>query len=101
MTHAAAIVGPSGSGKTTLIESLIRLYRERGLRVGAIKHTHHILNDRDEGDTSRFLRAGAMPVIFASDDEVIVSPAGQRVRYDSPLALLALASRPGGARGGG
>lgn len=89
MTCAAAIVGLSGSGKTTLIESLIRLYAARGLRVAAIKHTHHPLNDRDEGDTARFLRAGASPVILAGEGEAVVFPAGERVGYESPLDLLA------------
>jgi molybdopterin-guanine dinucleotide biosynthesis protein B len=88
MTRAAAIVGLSGSGKTTLIESLIRLYAGRGVRVAAIKHTHHPLNDRNEGDTARFLRAGASPVILASDGEAVVVSDGERVRYESPLDLL-------------
>jgi molybdopterin-guanine dinucleotide biosynthesis protein B len=92
MTRAAAIVGLSGSGKTTLIESLIRVYVSRGLRVAAIKHTHHPVNDRDydpnKGDTARFLRAGARPVILAGDGEAVVFPEGERVRYDSPRDLI-------------
>lgn len=52
--------GYSGSGKTTLIESLVRYYRARGLRVGVIKQEHHDLElDREGKDSDRLFRAGA------------------------------------------
>ena len=86
--NAAAIIGLSGSGKTTLIEALIRLYVARGWRVAAIKHTHHPLNDRDEGDTARFGKAGAETVIFASDGEAILFPSRAAIQYVTPLDLL-------------
>jgi len=31
----------SGTGKTSLLKKLLPLLRERGLRVGMVKHTHH------------------------------------------------------------
>jgi molybdopterin-guanine dinucleotide biosynthesis protein MobB len=67
--HVAAIVGSSGSGKTTLIEQLIRVARERGLRVSTIKHTHHhaIELDTPGKDSHRHRLAGAAEVIVASD----------------------------------
>ncbi|HEU4521078.1 MAG TPA: molybdopterin-guanine dinucleotide biosynthesis protein MobB [Thermoanaerobaculia bacterium] len=67
-----ALFGRSGSGKTTAIESLIELFVGRGLSVGAIKHTHHALNTDDRGDTRRFRRAGANPVILAGDGEAVI-----------------------------
>ncbi len=86
----AAITGFSGAGKTTLIESLIRRYVAAGQRVGAIKHTHHKLNEERRGDTAAFGDAGAVPVVFAGDGEaVIFSPdSTRRVRYQSPRDLL-------------
>jgi molybdopterin-guanine dinucleotide biosynthesis adapter protein len=88
--RVASLTGDSGSGKTTAIVGLIRLYRSEGLRVGAIKHTHHELNERDEGDTALMRRAGAGPVVLAGDGEaVIFSGAARRVRFNEPQDLLA------------
>ena len=68
----AAITGFSGAGKTTLIVALIRRFTAAGLRVGAIKHTHHVLNEERRGDTGAFLDAGAEPVVFAGQGEAVV-----------------------------
>ena len=86
--HVAAVTGLSGSGKTTLVEALIRRYVAGGARVAAIKHTHHLLNDDDRGDTARFRAAGAEPVIFAGDGEAIVLPSHLHVRFQLPPELL-------------
>ena len=87
----AAITGFSGSGKTTLITRLIERYTGEGLRVGAIKHTHHPLNEEDRGDTGRFRAAGADPVILARTGEAVMfSGAGtRRIAYERPGDLLA------------
>jgi molybdopterin-guanine dinucleotide biosynthesis protein MobB len=66
-----AVTGWSGSGKTTLIVSLITHCVARGERVAVIKHTHHEINDRNQGDTARFLAAGASIAILTNDDEAI------------------------------
>src|SRR5687768_16313259 len=71
-TRVAALVGDSGSGKTTAIIGLINLYRSEGLRIGAIKHTHHEVNERDQGDTSLMRRAGASPLILAGESEAVI-----------------------------
>jgi molybdopterin-guanine dinucleotide biosynthesis protein B len=86
----ASITGFSGAGKTTLIVALIHYYRAEGKRVGAIKHTHHVLNEEHRGDTGRFRDAGAEPVVLAGRDEaVIFSDVGiTRVTYDVPRELL-------------
>jgi len=85
----AQVAGWSGAGKTTLIASLIRFFAARGMRVGAIKHTHHPLppNDECSGDTARFRDAGAAVVMLAGDGEATVR--GERVHYDDPSELPA------------
>jgi len=86
----AAITGSSGAGKTTLIVQLIGRYRAQGLRVGAIKHTHHPLNEENRGDTGRFRAAGAEPVILAGRGEAVIFAGSgiTRVPYARPLDLL-------------
>ncbi len=86
----AAITGYSGAGKTTLISALIRRYIEEGLRVGAIKHTHHPLNEENRGDTARFRAAGAEPVILAGAGEAVIFLAAgtMRVTFGTPRDLL-------------
>ncbi|HEX2835837.1 MAG TPA: molybdopterin-guanine dinucleotide biosynthesis protein B [Thermoanaerobaculia bacterium] len=88
--HVAAIVGFSGSGKTTMIVSLIRSYLAEGKSVGAIKHTHHPMNEEHRGDTARFRDAGANPVLLAGHNEaVIFSDDGiARTTYEKPRDLL-------------
>ena len=86
-----ALTGPSGAGKTTAIVRLIRYLRERGYEVGAIKHTHHPLNEDNRGDTAAFRAAGANPVILAGANEAVVFDAStpRRIVYQSPEQLLA------------
>ena len=88
--RVAAITGYSGAGKTTLITQLIARYVAAGLRVGAIKHTHHHLNDENRGDTARMRAAGAEPVILAGPGEAVIFRASgtSRVRYERPRDLL-------------
>lgn len=81
--------GPSGSGKTTRLVELIREHVAAGRTVGAIKHTHHPLNEETRGDTARFLDAGARPVILAGDGEAVVFDGGtRRVAYNAARELL-------------
>ena len=84
--------GPSGSGKTTRLVELIRSAVAAGRSVGAIKHTHHTLNDDERrGDTGRFLAAGARPVILAGDGEAVVfDNVPRRVAYSSLSDLLGM-----------
>lgn len=60
MHKIISIVGKSGSGKTTLLERLIGELKERGHKVGIVKHSHHD-NDLDmaQKDTWRFTKAGS------------------------------------------
>ena len=87
--RVAALVGSSGAGKTTAIVALIEHYTHQGLRVGAMKHTHHEINDRDEGDTALMRRAGASPVILAGESEAVVfDGVSRRTRFNDPRELL-------------
>ncbi|HUR83622.1 MAG TPA: molybdopterin-guanine dinucleotide biosynthesis protein B [Thermoanaerobaculia bacterium] len=87
----AAITGFSGAGKTTLLVQLIARYVAQGLRVGAIKHTHHHLNEENRGDTARLRAAGADPVILAGPQQAVIfanDAAPLRVPYERPRDLL-------------
>jgi molybdopterin-guanine dinucleotide biosynthesis protein MobB len=94
--HVAAITGDSGAGKTTLLAGLIRRLVADGKSVGAIKHTHHELNEEYRGDTARFLEAGADPVVLAGAGEAVVfrrqsgDQGTRRARYGDARELLAL-----------
>lgn len=68
-----SIVGKSGSGKTTLIEKLIRELKQRGYRVGVIKHICHKFEiDKKGKDSWRHMEAGADTVAVASGDKIAV-----------------------------
>ncbi len=55
----------SGTGKTTFLTEIIRLLKEKGLKIGVIKHAGRI--DLDDGkDSSRFFRSGADSVMVIS-----------------------------------
>ena len=66
-----SIVGYSGSGKTTLIEKLISALKQRGLRVGTIKHdVHGFEMDRPGKDSWRHKQAGASTTIITSPRQI-------------------------------
>jgi molybdopterin-guanine dinucleotide biosynthesis protein MobB len=74
------LAGYSGSGKTTFLEKLITELKNRGYRVGVVKHTGHPVEfDRPGKDTWRHARAGADVVALASPDNVAVVR-----KYQSP-----------------
>ncbi len=85
-----AIAAWSGTGKTTLLEKVIPLLRDRGIRSGLIKHTHHHMDVDTPGKDSYLLRkAGADQVIVASNQRwalMCETP-------DEPLNLHQLAAR--------
>ena len=57
----------SGTGKTTLLKNLIPILKERGLRIGLVKHAHHGFEIDIPGKDSYELRkAGASQIIVGS-----------------------------------
>jgi molybdopterin-guanine dinucleotide biosynthesis protein B/molybdopterin-guanine dinucleotide biosynthesis protein len=61
----------SGTGKTTLVEQLIALLKERGHRVGAIKHDAHKFDiDKPGKDSYRFTAAGADCMLITSSEKL-------------------------------
>ncbi len=88
--RVVSLGGPSGAGKTTAIVNLIRHFVAQGLTVGAIKHTHHPLNEEDRGDTAAFRAAGADPVILAGDGEAVIfaGSSTRRIAFPDPEQLL-------------
>jgi molybdopterin-guanine dinucleotide biosynthesis protein B len=65
--HVIGIVGWSGAGKTTLLEYLLTRLTTRGLRVNAVKHSHHdLILEAPHKDSARLRTAGAAEVLVAS-----------------------------------
>gem|GEM_PF-191825 len=61
----------SGAGKTTLIESLVKLLKNRGYRVGVLKHDVKKFEiDYPGKDSHRFTEAGADSVVIASPSKL-------------------------------
>jgi len=61
----------SGTGKTTLIKKLLPILREKGLRVGMIKHAHHALDiDYPGKDSYELRKAGAEQMLVVSRSQV-------------------------------
>jgi molybdopterin-guanine dinucleotide biosynthesis protein MobB len=68
---AVAIVGNSGAGKTTLLERLIPALKQRGLRVGVIKHDAHRFDiDHPGKDSHRLTAAGADTMMITSGEKM-------------------------------
>lgn len=57
----------SGTGKTTLLVKLLSLLKQRGYRVGVVKHAHHSFDIDEPGkDSHEARRAGARQVLVGS-----------------------------------
>lgn len=57
----------SGTGKTTLLEALIPLLKQKGIRVGMLKHAHHDFDiDTPGKDSYRLRKSGANQMLIAS-----------------------------------
>lgn len=62
------VVAYSGTGKTTLLKQLIPYLRQRGIRTGLIKHTHHDVDvDTPGKDSFELRKAGADQTMIASN----------------------------------
>ncbi len=66
-TPVIGFAGFSGSGKTTLLEQVIPHLREKGLRVGVLKHSHHNIEpDKPGKDSYRLRYAGSNQLLLAT-----------------------------------
>ena len=64
---AVAFVAKSGTGKTTLLEKVIARLKDRGYRVGVIKHDAHRFDiDHPGKDSYRLTAAGADVMLISS-----------------------------------
>ena len=86
MPQIICIVGRSQSGKTTLIEKLIPVLKNKGYRIGTIKHSHHIFDfDKSGKDSWRHKDAGADAVIIASPGKIAMVKNDRQGTLDSLL----------------
>ncbi|MEK6744297.1 MAG: molybdopterin-guanine dinucleotide biosynthesis protein B [Nitrospirota bacterium] len=71
MKIVSFVAASSNSGKTTLIEKVVRILKERGLRVAVIKHASKgFAVDQPGKDSWRFREAGADAVMLVGPDEM-------------------------------
>lgn len=69
----AFISSRSGTGKTTLLEGLVRRLKERGYRVGVVKHSGHDASvDREGSDSWRLTQAGSDVTVLAAKGQLAV-----------------------------
>lgn len=69
MTHPVQIIGHPGCGKTTLMVEIIEALVQKGICVGAIKHTAHSHElDKPGKDSFRHRKAGAVPAAMMTPD---------------------------------
>lgn len=61
----------SGTGKTTLVTRVIPILKERGLKVGVLKHAHHnFVIDTPGKDSYELRKSGAQQVMVASKQRI-------------------------------
>ncbi len=66
-TQIVSIVGKSNSGKTTLLEKLIAELKQRGFKIGTVKHAHDGFEmDKKGKDSWRHQQAGAAATLVIS-----------------------------------
>lgn len=71
MVPVILFVGDSNSGKTYCIERIIPRLKEKGFKIGTIKHAPHGFKlDYEKRDSYRMSQAGADTVVIASPDRV-------------------------------
>ncbi len=63
-------VGHSGSGKTTLIEKVIKIFAQKGKKIGAVKHDAHTFEiDYPGKDSYKMKHAGAHRMVISAKDK--------------------------------
>ena len=68
---ALSFVAKSGTGKTTLLENVITELKQRGYRIGVIKHDAHKFDiDHPGKDSYRLTAAGADTMLISSPEKL-------------------------------
>lgn len=71
IAKAVSFVAKSGTGKTTLLEKVIAELKQRGFRVGVIKHDAHRFEiDHPGKDSWRLTQAGADTMLVSSPEKL-------------------------------
>jgi molybdopterin-guanine dinucleotide biosynthesis protein B len=90
MKTVSFVAASSNSGKTTLIEKVVRILKDRGLRVAVIKHASKGFElDRPGKDSWRFRKAGADAVMLVGPDDVALMKKTERQPSPEELELWA------------
>ena len=70
---AVSFIARSGTGKTTLVTQLIGELKERGYKVGALKHDAHQFEiDHPGKDSYRFTESGADSMLISSRSKAVI-----------------------------
>ena len=80
----------SGTGKTTLLTKLIPVLRDSGLKIGLVKHAHHLFDiDQPGKDSYELRKAGACEMMVASTKRwALVHESPERKKKHSLEELL-------------
>ena len=71
IANAVSFVAKSGTGKTTLLEKVIAELKQRGYRIGVIKHDAHRFDiDHPGKDSHRLTQAGADTMLISSPEKL-------------------------------
>lgn len=85
------VIGRKNHGKTQLVVELVEEFRQRGLRVGTIKHTHHHHElDTPGKDSHRHRTAGAQVVgILSPSMSAVFLPAEGALSDEDRYLMMA------------
>jgi molybdopterin-guanine dinucleotide biosynthesis protein B/molybdopterin-guanine dinucleotide biosynthesis protein len=73
IAKAVSFVAKSGTGKTTLLEKVIAELKQRGYRIGVVKHDAHRFDiDHPGKDSYRLTAAGADTMLISSPEKLAV-----------------------------
>ncbi len=79
----------SGTGKTTLVTRVIPILKERGLKIGVLKHAHHnFVIDTPGKDSYELRESGAQQVMVASKQRIAWVMENQREEEPPLFELL-------------
>jgi molybdopterin-guanine dinucleotide biosynthesis protein MobB len=88
IARAISFVAKSGTGKTTLLEKIIVELKQRGYRIGVIKHDAHRFNiDHPGKDSYRLTEAGADTMLISSPEKLALVK-----KHEEPPAIEELIS---------